>query len=71
MDLKFGKIMGKKCVLLNHICVDPCLPNNNAVRSCVDLMNQSRHIYIIFYAQSFKHIQNNRLCVKMAIDEIH
>jgi len=61
---------GKKCAFLTHIGDDLCSPHNNAVKSCEDLKQQSRHIDKLLNAQSTEQIQNNRLRVKTSIDVV-
>ena len=35
---------GKNCAFLNHVGEDPCSPQNNVVKYCDDLLNESVHI---------------------------
>ncbi|KAG2667400.1 hypothetical protein I3760_15G113100 [Carya illinoinensis] len=49
---------------------DPCSCHNNAVKSCEDLLKQSRHIDKVMNAQSSEQILNNRLRVKTSINVV-
>ena len=41
----------KRYAFLNHIGEDPYSPYNNALKSCTDLINQSRHIDKVMHAR--------------------
>lgn len=60
---------GKKCSFLIHVG-EPCSPHNNAVRSCDNLMNQSRHIDKVINRQSVEEIEKNRMRLNTSIQSV-
>ncbi|XP_004488955.2 uncharacterized protein [Cicer arietinum] len=61
---------GKFCAFLKHIGMDPCSPHNNAMKACLDLLNQDGHIRNTFQVQSSEQILKNRIRLKTSIDTV-
>ncbi|XP_073219458.1 uncharacterized protein [Cicer arietinum] len=50
--------------------MDPCSPHNNAMKACLDLLNQDRHIRNTFQVQSSEQILKNQIRLKTSIDTV-
>ncbi|XP_074580574.1 uncharacterized protein LOC141836984 [Curcuma longa] len=58
---------GKKCAFLTHVGSTPCSDHNNALRSCQDLLNQSRHVENIINVHTNEEREKNRLRLKVSV----
>jgi len=58
------------CAFLVHMGNGSCSPNNNAVKYCDTLKNQSQHIDKVIDKQTLEKKLSNRLHLKSSIDSI-